>query len=90
MDTSEFITAENMASSDPFLGMGHRHLSPAPSSPGGYASSSSGDINYDLDYELGSDYTIGTHQGTTRRVRIALKSLPQSTGEGGEWEIELR
>ena len=29
-------------------------------------------------------------QGTSRRVRIALKSAPAPGGEGGEWEVELR
>ncbi|KAI5120326.1 hypothetical protein M0805_000386 [Coniferiporia weirii] len=32
----------------------------------------------------------GVREGTRRRVRIALKSLPQPGGEGGEWEVEVR
>lgn len=29
-------------------------------------------------------------QGSTRRVRIALRSPPAPGGEGGEWEVEVR
>ena len=32
----------------------------------------------------------GLRTGERRRVRIALRSLPQQGGEGGEWEIEVR
>lgn len=32
----------------------------------------------------------GSHSGERRRVRIALRSLPQPGGEGGEWEVEVR
>ncbi|KAL5487459.1 hypothetical protein ACEPAI_5567 [Sanghuangporus weigelae] len=39
----------------------------------------------------GSDSGLpGTQSGERRRVRIALRSLPQSGGEGGEWEVEVR
>ena len=42
-------------------------------------------------YGLGSDFTAGTgHIGGKRRVRIALKSMPTSGNEGGEWEVEVR
>ena len=32
----------------------------------------------------------GSKTGERRRVRIALRSLPQQGGEGGEWEVEVR
>jgi hypothetical protein len=42
-------------------------------------------------YGLGSDFTAGVgHNGLKRRVRIALKSMPTTGSEGGEWEVEVR
>jgi hypothetical protein len=42
-------------------------------------------------YGLGSDSTAGVgHNGLKRRVRIALKSMPTTGSEGGEWEVEVR
>ena len=49
-------------------------------------------------FELGAPFDFaGTGPGITggqtgerRRVRIALRSLPQAGGEGGEWEVEMR
>ncbi|KAL5487458.1 hypothetical protein ACEPAI_5566 [Sanghuangporus weigelae] len=37
-----------------------------------------------------SGFEAGMRTGERRRVRIALRSLPQQGGEGGEWEIEVR
>ncbi|KAL5529832.1 hypothetical protein ACEPAF_6089 [Sanghuangporus sanghuang] len=37
-----------------------------------------------------SGFEAGMRAGERRRVRIALRSLPQQGGEGGEWEIEVR
>jgi len=53
-------------------------------SPGGL-------LEAEAPFGLGSEYYVspdGT-QGGKRRVRIALKSMPQAGGEGGEWEVQL-
>lgn len=49
-------------------------------------------------FELGAPFDFagngsglaGVQSGERRRVRIALRSLPQPGGEGGEWEVEMR
>jgi len=51
-------------------------------------------LNYgqlsDSTFGLGSsEYTIPDSMGGKRRVRIALKSMPQVGGEGGEWEVQI-
>ena len=50
-------------------------------------------LNYgqlsDPSYGIGSEYTVPDSTGKKRRVRIALKSMPQAGGEGGEWEVQL-
>jgi hypothetical protein len=39
----------------------------------------------------GGEYYVSPDgaQGEKRRVRIALKSMPQAGGEGGEWEVQI-
>ncbi|CAA7260560.1 unnamed protein product [Cyclocybe aegerita] len=39
----------------------------------------------------GSEYSVpdSTSMSGKRRVRIALKSMPQAGGEGGEWEVQI-
>lgn len=41
------------------------------------------------DFGLGSEYSVPDSTGAKRRVRIALKSPPSSSSEGGEWEVEI-
>jgi len=44
----------------------------------------------DPTFGVGSEYTIpDSSTGGKRRVRIALKSMPQAGGEGGEWEVQI-
>lgn len=40
---------------------------------------------------MGSEYQVpdSSVAGGRRRVRIALKSMPQPGGEGGEWEVQI-
>jgi len=41
-------------------------------------------------FGLGSEFNVGdSTTGGKRRVRIALKSMPQTGGEGGEWEVQI-
>lgn len=70
-------------------------LTPSSSDPflGDYSMSDSFRMN-DLDdgvsdFGLGSEYSVPDGTGAKRRVRIALKSPPSSTSEGGEWEVEI-
>lgn len=93
---SSSFTAYSPASSngDPFLGVGgpslHDFGNLSPFSSG--SSYGSGDM--DLDFGRASDYSpsmAGSENltGSRRRVRIALKSLPATGGEGGEWEVQF-
>lgn len=43
----------------------------------------------DPTFGVGSEYTIPDSTGGKRRVRIALKSMPQAGKEGGEWEVQI-
>jgi hypothetical protein len=71
-------------------------LAPSSSDPflGDYSMTDSFRMN-DLDdgtlsdFGLGSEYTVPDSTGGKRRVRIALKSAPSSSSEGGEWEVEI-
>lgn len=70
-------------------------LTPSSSDPflGDYSMSDSFRMN-DLDdgmsdFGLGSEYSVPDSTGAKRRVRIALRSPPSSTSEGGEWEVEI-
>lgn len=69
---------------------------------GGSGSPGSDDLNglsYSLPSSTASEFGLGNGefsipdaqgQGQKRRVRIALKSMPQAGGaEGGEWEVQI-
>jgi hypothetical protein len=83
--------------SDPFLGI----VSTDYKTPFTLDSSSimmyENDFSSSLDYGqlsdptfgIGSEYTIPDSTGGKRRVRIALKSMPQAGKEGGEWEVQI-
>lgn len=74
---------------DPFLGVGASDSIFDRYAPDGsmYSHDSPPEFGFGSpsEYSVTSDHAIGK-----RRVRIALKSLPASGGEGGEWEVELR
>ncbi|KAJ7496904.1 hypothetical protein FB451DRAFT_1209186 [Mycena latifolia] len=79
------------ASGDPFLGVGGYGSYSASSSPFMYNQDdmSSGDYS-DSDFGVPSEYSVAdSATGGRRRVRIALKSMPASGGEGGEWEVQF-
>lgn len=40
-------------------------------------------------FSFESQFSPKAAERTKRRVRVALKTMPTATGEGGEWEIEL-
>jgi hypothetical protein len=93
---SSSFTAYSPSSSngDPFLGVG----GPSYNDFGGLSPFSSGSSynSGDMDYDFGraSDYSpslTGSESlgGSRRRVRIALKSMPATGGEGGEWEVQI-
>ena len=66
-------------------------LSPSSSDPflGDYGMMNDLDDGAISDFGLGSEYSVPDSTGAKRRVRIALKSAPSSTNEGGEWEVEI-
>ena len=82
-------------SSDPFLGI----ASPDYKTPITQDSLMmfENDFSSSLDYGqlsdptfgVGSEYIIPDSTGGKRRVRIALKSMPQAGKEGGEWEVQI-
>ncbi|KAF5393367.1 hypothetical protein D9757_000506 [Collybiopsis confluens] len=90
---SSGFTAYSPSSSngDPFLGVG----GPSYNDFGGlspFSSGSSGDM--DFDFGRASEYSPSLTGSDSlpvskRRVRIALKSLPATGGEGGEWEVQI-
>ena len=54
----------------------------------------SGSSDPDFDFGRASDYSpslTGSDSlpSSRRRVRIALKSMPATGGEGGEWEVQI-
>ncbi|KAJ7821140.1 hypothetical protein B0H14DRAFT_2832296 [Mycena olivaceomarginata] len=65
-------------SSEPYVGVG-------------YPSSSGSDPFLGVDDISSADYSESdlATTGGRRRVRIALKSMPVSGGEGGEWEVQF-
>jgi len=65
------------ASADPFLGIDYN--TPFNDMDDGSLS----------DFGLGSEYSVPDSTGGKRRVRIALKTPPCSTTEGGEWEVQI-
>ncbi|KAJ7169059.1 hypothetical protein C8R43DRAFT_116152 [Mycena crocata] len=78
---------------DPFLGVGGYGLpySSSSSSPFMYSQDDLSSVDYsDSDFGVASEYSVAdSTTGGKRRVRIALKSLPASGGEGGEWEVQF-
>ncbi|KAJ7647691.1 hypothetical protein FB45DRAFT_782590 [Roridomyces roridus] len=97
-DSSVSLTSEHYAGyptpssdGDPFLGVGGYGSYAASSSPFMYHQDdmTSGDYS-DSDFGVASEYSIAdSTTGGRRRVRIALKSMPASGGEGGEWEVQF-
>ncbi|KAH9485506.1 hypothetical protein JR316_0002414 [Psilocybe cubensis] len=91
------LSSYSTSSSDPFLGVPSTDYS-MPFSPDGtlrygHVDGMSAALNYgqlsDPNFGLGSEYSIPDGTGAKRRVRIALKSMPQAGGEGGEWEVQI-
>ncbi|ESK97359.1 hypothetical protein Moror_17790 [Moniliophthora roreri MCA 2997] len=86
---------------DPFLGIGASHNDFSFSSQHHHHNPSAlfgGHVGGDIDsysQMSGSDYSFdyspSHHDGSPskRRVRIALKSMPSTPNEGGEWEIQV-
>ncbi|KAJ6593466.1 hypothetical protein B0H19DRAFT_1090437 [Mycena capillaripes] len=78
--------------SDPFLGVGG-YGSPysSSSSPFMYSQDDISSVDYsESDFGVASEYSVAdSATGGRRRVRIALKSMPASGGEGGEWEVQF-
>lgn len=89
---SESYAGYPAASSDPFLGVGG-YGSPysASSSPFMYSQDDISSVDYsESDLGVPSEYSVpDSSTGGKRRVRIALKSMPASGGEGGEWEVQF-
>ncbi|KAF8161309.1 hypothetical protein B0H34DRAFT_653630 [Crassisporium funariophilum] len=92
-------TSFSTSSSDPFLGVPSSDYD-IPFNPDAPMTmydnmDESMALNYDYGqlsdptFGLGSEYNIPDSNGGKRRVRIALKSMPQAGGEGGEWEVQI-
>ncbi|KAL5527988.1 hypothetical protein ACEPAG_6789 [Sanghuangporus baumii] len=82
-----FVDADPLG---PFLGAGSSPTSTATfelGAPFDLASSKTGPRQLVSGF---SGFEAGMRTGERRRVRIALRSLPQQGAEGGEWEIEVR
>ncbi|KDR75673.1 hypothetical protein GALMADRAFT_46548, partial [Galerina marginata CBS 339.88] len=87
------LSSYSTSASDPFLGVSSSSEYGMPYAPDGsmryennMETMSYGQVS-DSSFGLGSEYTIPDSTGAKRRVRIALKSMPQVGGEGGEWEV---
>jgi hypothetical protein len=99
--SNTFASPYSISSSkdDPFFGIGmpndYGMLSPIVSSMTSHQYHQlSSPIEYgqlpDSSLAYGSQFTLpGSPTSATRRVRIALKSLPVTGGEGGEWEVQI-
>lgn len=82
---------------DPFFGVGASNSAFGLASPMSLPVSM-GDFSSPVGYghhglfNLGPEFSTRPAQPPSgkRRVRIALKSMPTTAGEGGEWEIEFR
>jgi hypothetical protein len=94
---SSGISSFSPPSSDPFLGVASSDYM-MPFARDGSITMYENDFSSSLDYGqlsdptfgVGSEYTIpDSSTGGKRRVRIALKSMPQAGGEGGEWEVQI-
>ncbi|KAF8911499.1 hypothetical protein CPB84DRAFT_1671792 [Gymnopilus junonius] len=90
------LAAYAAATSDPFLGSPAHDFSMPFTSDGTlrYDNTVPSQMDFgqlsDPSFTFGSEYNIPDSMGGKRRVRIALKSMPQAGGaEGGEWEVQL-
>lgn len=93
---SSAMSSFSSPSSDPFLGVASSdYLMPfaRDGSIMTHENDFSSSLNYgqlsDPTFGIGSEYTIPDTTGGKRRVRIALKGMPQVGGEGGEWEVQI-
>lgn len=93
---SSGMSSFSPSSSDPFLGIASSdYMIPftRDDSVMMYENDFSSSLNYgqlsDPTFGLGSEYPISDSVSGKRRVRIALKSMPQAGGEGGEWEVQI-
>ena len=93
---SSRISSFSPPSSDPFMGVASSDYMMPFARDGStmmYENDFSSSLNYgqlsDHTFGVGSEYTIPDSTGGKRRVRIALKSMPQAGGEGGEWEVQI-
>ncbi|KAF8178650.1 hypothetical protein K438DRAFT_1908456 [Mycena galopus ATCC 62051] len=77
--------------SDPFLGVGGYGPYSGSFSPTMYNQDDISSVDYsESDFGVASEYSVpDSTTGGRRRVRIALKSMPASGGEGGEWEVQF-
>ena len=94
---SSALSMYSTIESDPFLGVGTSNTFGLNSH---YAADGSMPMSWYGDQDLSSSISFG-HQpsepsfgfgsefGGKRRVRIALKSMPETGGEGGEWEVQV-
>lgn len=90
---SSGMSSFSPASSDPFLGVDYMTPFARDGSTMMYDNDFSSSLNYgqlsDPTFGVGSEYTIPDSTSGKRRVRIALKGMPQAGGEGGEWEVQI-
>lgn len=90
---TSFSLPSSLLSGDPFLGVGSYGMSFPPVSQSlTFGQTQSVGVFSPSDPAFGSfssDYTIGDSTSGKRRVRIALKKMPTTGGEGGEWEVQL-
>ncbi|KAF8806562.1 hypothetical protein BYT27DRAFT_7224311 [Phlegmacium glaucopus] len=92
---SSGMSSFSTPSSDPFLGVASSDYMPyaRDDSTMMYENDFSSSLNYvqlsDPTFGVSSEYTIPDSTCGKRRVRIALKSMPQAGGEGGEWEVQI-
>ena len=92
---SSGMSSLSPASSDPFLGVSSSDFMMPFARDGSimYENDFSSSLDYgqlsDPTFGVGSEYTVPDSTGGKRRVRIALKSMPQAGGEGGEWEVQI-
>ncbi|KAJ7018348.1 hypothetical protein C8F04DRAFT_1016399 [Mycena alexandri] len=92
LPSESYAGGYSTSSSDPFLGVGG-YGSPysSSSSPFMYSQDDISSVDYsESDLGVPSEYSVAdSTTGGKRRVRIALKSMPASGGEGGEWEVQF-
>ncbi|KAF4620826.1 hypothetical protein D9613_000870 [Agrocybe pediades] len=101
--SSQFSSFTTSSDSDPFLGVppsnndfSHPFAADGTIKYGNIDSLMSNSAGLDFgqlsEFDVGSEFSIPDSSSTAggrRRVRIALKSMPQAGGEGGEWEVQI-